>query len=159
MMKVKIRKIDDVFITESNTNITILDEEEILIRSYKQKIIRLAKKQLDSDDLDEIIHLNQFIAQLKLSIQQLESKNKRDTNNNKNNNNNNKNKKIIDTPFFQLVDDPSNAKSDNARSYDNAETFVSTFEMILETSAVNIDETWKKILNKGLSFLKKWKTP
>ncbi|GAA5817896.1 hypothetical protein MFLAVUS_011475 [Mucor flavus] len=120
------------------------DEEEILIRSYKQKIIRLAKKQLESDDLDENTHINQFIAQLKLSIQQLESKNKRDSNHNK----------IIDIPFFQLVDDPLNAKSENARSYDNAETFVSTFEMILETNDVDINETWKKHLPKAFLFSK-----
>ncbi|KAG2228626.1 hypothetical protein INT48_003670, partial [Thamnidium elegans] len=129
------------------------DEEENLIPLYKRKIRSLARKQLESDDLEEIARLHKFISQFNMSIQQLESDNKKETNNNKNNNNKINNKKI-DIPIFQLVDEPATCKSDNKPSYDNAEMFVSTFEMILDTNDVNINKCWKKYLLEAFLFSK-----
>ncbi|CAM0136761.1 unnamed protein product, partial [Umbelopsis sp. WA50703] len=108
-----------------------LDEDEDLINLYEKKIRQLFKKQLFSEDADELVKNNQLIKQLKLSIQQLKNDEAKVVTQNVPTK---INQKRFDVPFFQLNDDPSACKSENKPSYDNAETFVSMFEMILKTN-------------------------
>ena len=144
-----IRKINNVStIAESNINSSSINLDDDLINLYEKKIRQLFKKQLFSEDADELIKNNQLIKQLKLSIQQMKNDEiKINTQNEPTKNT----PKRFDVPFFQLNDDPSACKSENKPSYDNAETFVSMFEMILKTNDVDINKDWKKYLAK--SFL------
>ena len=148
-----IRKINGDCVTESNTNhLNIIDEEETLILLYQQKIRKLMKQQLETDNLAEVSHIRELINELKSTISQLKNFGKKDQDQ-RNMISRNSTKKI-DIPYFQLVDDPITSKSENRPSYDNAEMFVSTFEMILETNDVDINRYWKKYLPKAFLFSK-----
>ncbi|KAG2230137.1 hypothetical protein INT48_001479 [Thamnidium elegans] len=147
-----IRKINNVsIIAESNINSSSKNLDEDLINLYEKKIRQLFKKQLFSEDADELVKNNQLIKQLKLSIQQLKNDEAKVVTQNVPTK---INQKRFDVPFFQLNDDPSACKSENKPSYDNAETFVSMFEMILKTNDVDINKDWKKYLAKSFLYSK-----
>lgn len=149
-----VRKINDDKITESNTNHSIIiDEEEDLVILYQRKINRLIKLQLNTDDITEVTRYRELINQFKATVSQLKDDPRKETNINKNTANKFNNKKIA-IPYFQLLDDPSNTKTENRPSYDNAEMFVSTFEMILETNDVDVNKYWKKYLPEAFLFSK-----
>lgn len=146
-----IRKINNVSIAESNTN-SFYEIDEDIKQLYKNKIKNLFKKQLDINDADELKRNNDLIAQLNLTIKHMKNEDK--TIHIENQKSIKNNYKKIDIPFFQLNDDPPTTKTENKPSYDNAEMFVSTFEMLLETNDVDINKYWKKYLSKAFLFSK-----
>ena len=60
-------------------------------------------------------------------------------------------KKINDIPIFQLIDDSPSMKTENKICHDSAESFVSTFESVLEANHEDLDTCWKLYLHQ--SFL------
>lgn len=150
------KRIDGGYITKSDTNHSVVIEEENLAVLYQQKINKLMKRQLASDDVSEVMKIRELINELKSTLTQFNNTDKQEVDSNtrsiQNKNNNNNNNKKIDIPYFQLVDDPVSTKSENKPSYDNAEMFATTFEMILETNDVDINKYWKKYLPKAFLF-------
>lgn len=155
MIDPSIKRIDGDFITRSDTNQSVLiEEEDDLAVLYQRKIKNLIKKQLASDDVNEVSKLREHINELKATVAQIVNNDKKEVDNTKNVQNKNINTKKIDIPCFQLVDDPSSTKTENKPSYDNAEMFATTFEMILETNEVDINKYWKKYLPNAFLFSK-----
>ncbi|KAG2191693.1 hypothetical protein INT47_006691 [Mucor saturninus] len=146
-----IRKINQFSISDQTAS-DELEEDEELIKCYRLKIKMLHKAQLMTDDIEEITKNNRLITQLKISIKDLSIQH--ETKMDIEESHNKKTNKKIDIPNFQLVDDPSNNKSENYPSYENAESFVTTFETILLANDVDVGKEWKKYLPNAFMFNK-----
>jgi hypothetical protein len=125
---------------------------------YGKKISQLYEESLHISDLDEIEKYDKLIAKYKKLKKELyndepvspkSNPNQTTSINDKQNKLNNN-----DIPFFQLMDDPPNTKTDNKISYESAETFVSAFETIIRINDLNIDNIWNKYLPKSFLFSK-----
>lgn len=126
---------------------------EELIAQYEIKIMRLRCDQLEMKSAKEIKEINDMITQFTIAVNNLKGINNIKTDKSHHTSNNNDAKKFA-VPVFQLIDDPASTKSEGKPSYENAETFVTTFENVLFANDIDINKDWSKYLFNSFTFSK-----
>lgn len=133
--------------------VTASKTTEELIAQYEIKIMRLRCDQLEMKSAKEIKEINDMITQFTIAVNNLKGINNIKTDKSHHTSNNNDAKKFA-VPVFQLIDDPASTKSEGKPSYENAETFVTTFENVLFANDIDINKDWSKYLFNSFTFSK-----
>ncbi|CAO3628737.1 unnamed protein product [Mucor hiemalis] len=112
--------------------VTSLKTTQELIAMYEIKIMRLRLEHMEKKNKKEATEVKEMIDEFTVAD----------------------NTKKFPVPVFQLSDDHASSKTENKASYENAATFVTAFENVLDANEVNIETDWKNYLFNSFIFSK-----